>query len=36
VFEGVLTIDTFVLGWHRETDRLVFALKASPWPGHPA
>jgi hypothetical protein len=35
MFDGVLITDTFVLGWHREADRLVFAVLASLWPGHP-
>jgi len=35
MFDGVLTTDTFVLGWRRDADRLVFALEASLWPGHP-
>jgi hypothetical protein len=35
VFVGVLTTDTFVLGWHREPKRLVFAVEASLWPEHP-
>jgi hypothetical protein len=35
VFDGVLITDTFVLGWHREADRLVFVVEASLWPGHP-
>ena len=26
MFDSVLTTDTFVLAWHRETDRLVFAV----------
>jgi hypothetical protein len=36
VFEGVLITDTFVLGWHREGNRLIFAVEASLWPGHPS
>ncbi len=36
MFEGVLITDTFVLGWYREADRLVFDVEASLWPGHPA
>lgn len=35
MFDGVLTTDTFVIGWHREVDRLVFTVEASLWPGHP-
>jgi hypothetical protein len=35
VFEGVLTTDTYVLGWHREAERLVFDVEASLWPEHP-
>jgi hypothetical protein len=35
MFEGVLTTDTFVLGWHQEGDRLVFTVEASLGPGHP-
>jgi hypothetical protein len=35
MFDGVMITDTFVLGWHREGDRLVFMLEASLWPGHP-
>jgi hypothetical protein len=27
--------DTFVLAWHQDGDRLVFAVEASLWPGHP-
>lgn len=35
MFDGVLTTDSFILGWHREGDRLIFVLEASLWPGHP-
>jgi hypothetical protein len=35
VFDGMLTTDTFVMGWHREADRLVFDVEASLWPGQP-
>jgi hypothetical protein len=35
MFEGVLINDTFVLGWHREAEQLVFAVEASLWPEHP-
>ena len=36
MFDGVMITDTFVLGWCREEDRLVFEVVASLWPGHPA
>lgn len=35
MFDGVLITDTFVLGWYRDADRLVFTVEASLWPGHP-
>jgi hypothetical protein len=35
VFDGVLITDTFVMGWRREGDQLVFDLEASLWPAHP-
>ena len=36
MLDGVSFTDTFVLGWSREVDRLVFDVEASLWPGHPA
>lgn len=36
MFDGVAITDTFVLGWRRSADRLVFAVEASLWPGHPS
>lgn len=35
MFEGVLITDTFVLGWQRDADRLIFVVEASLWPPHP-
>lgn len=35
MFDGVLTTDTFVLGWHKDGDRLVFEVEASLLPSHP-
>jgi hypothetical protein len=35
MFDGVLITDTFVLGWHREADELLFDVEASLWPEHP-
>jgi hypothetical protein len=35
MFDGVLITDTFVLGWRRDANQLVFAVEASLWPEHP-
>jgi hypothetical protein len=35
-FDKVMVEDTWVLGWRREADRLIFVVEASLWPGHPA
>jgi len=32
--DHVMLEDSWVLGWRLESDRLVFAIEASLWPGH--
>ncbi len=34
-FSGIDLEDSFVLGWCRTADKLVFDLEFSLWPGHP-